>query len=53
MNGFLLRAVALALAVAGLAGCGVAVGRAGQPSASNVNPITGDRGGSGAASGGR
>ena len=40
----------LLLVLLALAGCGAVTptGPAGQPSASNVNPITGSRGGSGA-----
>jgi len=46
-----MRATILLLALA-VAACGVApTGPAGQPSVTNVNPETGSRGGSGAASG--
>jgi len=43
--------LALLLALAVVAGCGVRpTGPAGEPSSSNVNPITGTRGGSSASS---
>lgn len=45
-----MRATAALLAMLTLAACGAATGPAGQPSSTDVNPITGSRGGSGASS---
>ena len=44
-----LTGVAMLLAVLAVAGCGARLGPAGEASSTNVNPITGSRGGSGAA----
>ena len=42
-----MRTTVLILVLAALAGCAAATGPAGQPSVTNVNPETGQRGGSG------
>jgi predicted small lipoprotein YifL len=42
-----MRVFAVLLTVLTLAACGLRTGPAGQPSASNVNPESGSRGGSG------
>lgn len=44
-----LALLAITLAAATLSACAPAVGPAGQPSSTDVNPATGSRGGSGAA----
>ena len=45
-----MRIAAVLLTILTLSACGAATGPAGAPSASNVNPETGSRGGSGAGS---
>ena len=47
MNGTLVKLVATGIVLASLAACAAPSGPAGVPSSSDVNPITGSRGGSG------
>ena len=47
MSGTVKRMIAAALMLAGLAACSAASGPAGVPSSTDVNPITGSRGGTG------
>lgn len=46
-----MRITAMILVLLTLVACGARTGPAGQPSSSDVNPITGSRGGSGAGNG--
>ncbi len=45
MNSSIVRVVAAVMTLASLAACAAATGPAGVPSSSDVNPITGARGG--------
>jgi hypothetical protein len=47
MSSMLTRLIAAGLTLACLAACAPATGPAGVPSSTNVNPVTGSRGGSG------
>ena len=53
MSGTIKRLIAAGVTLACLAACAPVTGPPGQPSSTNVNPITGSRGGSGAASSNR